>query len=152
MVRLPPRPPAVTLARSLRAVLVVLLLVLSSCTFGGPDLQNVADTFSAPEAWQALGSEDVSETLCIGSKCKTVVMAWSSSTAPTAEDFDSLTRQAGWADVEVNDCQARSDVTGPVPFCRVTASSGEAHIELTAAGPLTGETDPFRITLRVGTN
>ena len=58
-------------------------------------------------------------------------------------------QQAGWTDIEVNDCEVRPNVTGPVPFCRAIAASGDVRIELTAAGPLTGDSDPLLITLRV---
>ena len=147
------RLPVLVFRRSGRAIAVVLLLALPvGCAFGGPDLQSVADEFTAPASWRVLGDAEVTETLCIGPECKTVVMAWSSRTAPTAEDFVSLMQQAGWADVEVDDCRVQPDVTGPIPFCRATATSGDAHIELTAAGPLAGEADPFRITLRVMSN
>lgn len=77
------------------------------------------------------------------------MMAWGSDAAPTSGELVSLMQQAGWTDIEVNDCEVRPNVTGPVPFCRAIAASGDVRIELTAAGPLTGDSDPLLITLRV---
>jgi len=76
-------------------------------------------------------------------------MAWSTPTPPTADAFEALMEQAKWSDIETNDCTMRQNVTGPVPFCRATAVSGDVQIELTAAGPLQGGDPAFRITLRV---
>lgn len=136
--------------RALAIAVTLVLTLVTSCASGGPELQSVADRFSASVSWVVLGDAEVTEALCFGPDCKTVVMAWSTSTLPTAEEFDSLMHRAGWADVEIDDCQARPDVTGPVPFCRASASSGDVRIELSAAGPLAGEANPYRITLRVG--
>ena len=132
------------------AAVVVLIAVPAGCAFGGPDLQSVADEFTAPSAWQSLGDGEVTETLCVGPDCKTVVMAWGSDTAPTAGEFVSLTQRAGWTDIEVGDCEVRPNVTGPVPFCRATAASGDVRVELTAAGPLAGDPDQYLMVLRIG--
>lgn len=51
----------------LRAALFAVLVAMpAGCAFGGPDLQSVADEFTAPSSWQALGDGEVTESLCIG--------------------------------------------------------------------------------------
>lgn len=112
---------------------LLLLVLIVGCSSGGSDLQRLADAFDAPSEWDALGGVEVSDSLCIRAGCEIVMTAWSAATAPTADDFNALMRQAGWTDVEINDCQVRPDVTGPIPFCRATVWSGGIDIELPAA-------------------
>lgn len=132
------------------AVAALLSVVLFGCSVGGTDLQSVADAFDAPPRWQLLGDGVVSEPLCVGADCTTVVIAWRTGTPPSSDDFHRLMRRAECTNIELNDCRIRPEVTGPIPFCRATASSGGAPIEITVAGPVTGETNPYVVTLRVG--
>lgn len=144
--------PDSTRPRSIRSIVLLALvpLLLLGCSDGGAaDLQDVADQFSAPDDWRLVGQSEVSETLCMGSGCDTVVIAWAAGEAPTADEFDALMQQAGWNSSGTTDCHVREDVTGPVPFCRRTAEVRGAEVELTAAGPIAGEEQPFLITLRV---
>ena len=137
-------------ARALTVVWAVLLVLAAGCSFGGPDLQSVADWFVPPSSWRIIEDTEVIDTLCLGPDCATVVMAWSASAAPTAAEFGALAQQAEWEDGEVKKCVVRStNVTGPVPFCRATATSGDTSIELTASGPVADESGSFRITLLV---
>jgi len=123
--------------------------VVASCASGGPDLQGVAESFNPLEKWELIREADVTEPLCFGSGCKTVVRSWGSDTPPTADDFRTLVQRAGWSDTEIDECRVRQNVTGPVPFCRVLARSGDMYIELTASGPLVGQSHSFLTTLRV---
>lgn len=129
--------------------LTLVSALLAGCAFGGPDLQMIADQFAAPSSLQLIDDTEVIESLCIGPDCKSVVMAWGTNAVPTGADFESLMHQAGWEDIEVDDCEVRTDVTGRVPFCRSIATSGDTRVELTAAGPIAGESLSLRITLRV---
>lgn len=137
--------------RSIRSIVLLALvpLLLLACSDERADLQDVADQFSAPDDWRLVGQSEVSETLCIGSGCDTVVVAWAAAEAPTADEFDALMQEAGWNSSGTTDCRVREDVTGPIPFCRRTAEVEGAEAELTAAGPIAGEEQPFLITLRV---
>ena len=128
---------------------VLVSALLAGCAFGGPDLQMIADQFVAPSSWQTIDDTEVIESLCIGPDCKSVLMAWGTNAVRTGADFESLMHQAGWEDIEVDDCEVRTDVTGRVPFCRPIATSGDTHVELTAAGPMVDESLTLRIALSV---
>jgi hypothetical protein len=47
-----------------------------------------------------LGQDDVVESLCLSSGCRTATVRWVSRQAPDARDFESLTQKAGSQDVE----------------------------------------------------
>lgn len=135
--------------KTLLLALAMLLMLPAGCAGNRPDLQAVADQFNAPSSWEMTEDTEVVEALCVGPECRTVFMAWNASAAPTAARLESLMQQAGWEDIEVDDCEPRPDITGPVPFCRATAISFDTRVELSAAGPIAGDVDPFRITLRI---
>ncbi|NND76386.1 MAG: hypothetical protein HKN44_15415 [Ilumatobacter sp.] len=137
------------ISRLLLLLLVVPTALLFGCTGDAPNLQGVADQFSAPDTWRPMGQNEVSETLCVGPSCDTIVVAWAAREAPTGAEIGALMQAAGWAGAETNDCQVRADVTGPVPFCRGTAEVAGADVELTASGPIVGVDEPYLITLHV---
>lgn len=134
----------------LAVVLLCLVVSIIACSNGSPDLRSIGAQLSPPAEW-ILKSEDLnSEAACLGSKCKTLLIQWRVSAPPTRDQIESILSDAGWSDIDVDECEERTNVVGPVPFCRGTASAPQdTTAELTVSGPLAVEPPDYVVTLRV---
>jgi hypothetical protein len=137
--------------RCVRAVLVVFVSSVGlavGCSNGSADLLGVAEAFTAPAPWVELEASESTEPLCFGAGCTTIVVRWSSDQTPDAELLTDAVDAAGWKDIAVDDCAPKTNVTGPVPFCELTATDDSAEIVLRASGPVAGKR-PWEIVLLV---
>lgn len=130
-------------------VAAIALLAVAGCTGNGDaDLVVVAESFRAPAGWTDTGQDRGSEPVCFGPDCEVIVLRWRSPVPPTAAQLSDAAGAAGWSDIEVDKCTPRDNVTGPVPFCELTASDDDAEITLRVAGPVADD-PPWEITLQV---
>lgn len=126
------------------------LAALVACTDRGHrrDLLAVARAFPAPSGWAEPVETSAAEPVCAGKDCVTVLLRWETADRPPRATVEDLMRRAGYDAVEVNTCEPRPRTTGSFPFCRATAKSEGAEVELTVSGPdTTGP--PWNVTLRV---
>lgn len=131
-----------------RHVSVVLALVLGAsagCSENTADLVEAAERFHAPADWDHLSEGVSSEPACFHSDCKTLVMRWAASEPPGREEL--TTAASAWEEVEVDECTPRDNVTGPVPYCELTATHDGVDLTVSAVGPIHGDR-PWQIVLQ----